>query len=316
MKKGHLLGFALILTFGVLAPLWAEDVVYLKDGSVIHGTITEEVPGKKIKIETKDGNVFVYRMGQIDKITHTKPADAADQSQEGVAAAAAPVKAVPTAEPNDPHARFSKFGMTLNAGFWAPYLNTEFNNALEKSTGTNSYDYLAGWIKGGIGLAWFTNNVALKWNLQLSYQPNNYSTDWYWGGYYAGTTEEDTALITVGSELEADLGFDNVVNSNNVTTFYIPFMAGVWAQEWDYSDSAGNSEVFSNTTTDFGTGIGVRGFDSSNFLWDLQLAYRWAVRGNYLTDPNGARIPDGKGSYIDANVSGMDLNFTIGFLFQ
>jgi hypothetical protein len=165
-------------------------------------------------------------------------------------------------------------------------------------------------------LGWFTNNIGLKWSFQFSYQPNNYQTDWYYGGYYAGTTEEDTSIISLGSEVELDLGLDSVINADNVTTIYIPLIAGVWAQEWNYSDSAGDYEVFSNTTTDFGSGIGVRGFDSSNFLWDFQLVYRLCTRGNYLTDGSGYQIPDANGSYIDANVSGLDLNFMIGFLFK
>ncbi len=46
-----------------------QDVVYLKNGSIIHGTIVEEVPDKSIKIETHDGDVFVYQMNEIAKIT-------------------------------------------------------------------------------------------------------------------------------------------------------------------------------------------------------------------------------------------------------
>jgi hypothetical protein len=46
-----------------------EDVVYLKNGSIIHGTIIEQVPNQTIKIKTKDGNVFVYKMEEILKYT-------------------------------------------------------------------------------------------------------------------------------------------------------------------------------------------------------------------------------------------------------
>ena len=37
-----------------------EDVVYLKNGSVIRGVIIEQVPYQTLKIQTKDGNIFVY----------------------------------------------------------------------------------------------------------------------------------------------------------------------------------------------------------------------------------------------------------------
>lgn len=45
------------------------DVVYLKNGSIIKGTITEQIPNKSLKIKTRSGNIFVYKMGEIKKIT-------------------------------------------------------------------------------------------------------------------------------------------------------------------------------------------------------------------------------------------------------
>lgn len=46
-----------------------QDVVYLKNGGIIRGTIIEQVINKSIKIETADRNVFVYQMDEIDKLT-------------------------------------------------------------------------------------------------------------------------------------------------------------------------------------------------------------------------------------------------------
>lgn len=61
--------FALLpgMVFAQQAPM--QDVVYLKDGSVIRGVIIEQVPNESLKIETRDGNVFVYRMDEITKMT-------------------------------------------------------------------------------------------------------------------------------------------------------------------------------------------------------------------------------------------------------
>jgi hypothetical protein len=44
-----------------------QDVVYLKNGSIIRGTIIEMIPDKTIKIESGD-NLFVYNMEDIEKI--------------------------------------------------------------------------------------------------------------------------------------------------------------------------------------------------------------------------------------------------------
>ena len=46
-----------------------EDVVYLKNGSIIRGIIIEQVPNVSIKVQTRDGSVFVYEMENILKIT-------------------------------------------------------------------------------------------------------------------------------------------------------------------------------------------------------------------------------------------------------
>lgn len=46
-----------------------EDVIYLKNGSVIRGIIIEQVPNKTIKIKTKDRNIFVYKLEEVLKIT-------------------------------------------------------------------------------------------------------------------------------------------------------------------------------------------------------------------------------------------------------
>jgi len=46
-----------------------EDVVYLKNGSILHGMIIEQVPNESIKIQTKDKNIFVFKMDEIMKIT-------------------------------------------------------------------------------------------------------------------------------------------------------------------------------------------------------------------------------------------------------
>ncbi|MCX7552124.1 hypothetical protein [Xanthomarina sp. F2636L] len=44
-----------------------RDVVYLKNGSIIKGTITEMNPSESLKIKTADGSLFVYSMNEILK---------------------------------------------------------------------------------------------------------------------------------------------------------------------------------------------------------------------------------------------------------
>ena len=46
-----------------------QDVVYLKDGSIIRGVIIEQVPNKTVKLKTSEGNIFVYKIEDIEKMT-------------------------------------------------------------------------------------------------------------------------------------------------------------------------------------------------------------------------------------------------------
>ena len=44
-----------------------QDVVYLKNGSIIRGDIIEYAPNDTVKIMTNDGSVFVYDFAQVEK---------------------------------------------------------------------------------------------------------------------------------------------------------------------------------------------------------------------------------------------------------
>jgi len=67
----HFIMVACLTAFVANAPLFAqqtEDVVYLKNGDIVWGTIVEQIPGESLKIQTADGSVFVYAMNEISKI--------------------------------------------------------------------------------------------------------------------------------------------------------------------------------------------------------------------------------------------------------
>lgn len=52
-----------------------QEVVYLKNGSVVRGSIIEQVPGQSIKVQTSDGNIFVYQENEVEKIAKEQVAD-------------------------------------------------------------------------------------------------------------------------------------------------------------------------------------------------------------------------------------------------
>ena len=69
MKKYLVLLYFLLITTVTFGQSNYQDVVYLKNGSIIRGVIIEQVPNNSIKIETADRNVFVYQMDEIEKLT-------------------------------------------------------------------------------------------------------------------------------------------------------------------------------------------------------------------------------------------------------
>lgn len=72
MKKLVTLLCMLLFAIAVNAQNNYQEVVYLKNGSVIRGTIIEFVPGASIKIKSA-GNVFFYKIEEIEKITREIP---------------------------------------------------------------------------------------------------------------------------------------------------------------------------------------------------------------------------------------------------
>lgn len=63
------------MTFA-FAQTYLQDVVYLKNGSIIRGDIIEMVPGETVKIMTADGNVFVHAFADVERFSKERPVNA------------------------------------------------------------------------------------------------------------------------------------------------------------------------------------------------------------------------------------------------
>jgi hypothetical protein len=69
IKSSAIFIFIFLISFVAAAQTNYEDVVYLKSGSIIHGTIIEQIPNESIKIQTRDKNIFVFKIDEVMKIT-------------------------------------------------------------------------------------------------------------------------------------------------------------------------------------------------------------------------------------------------------
>jgi hypothetical protein len=72
MRKRFPFLLSLALLLGLQLSLHAqnavEDVVYLKNGGILRGSVLEQVPGETLKIETIGRNVFVVQMADVARI--------------------------------------------------------------------------------------------------------------------------------------------------------------------------------------------------------------------------------------------------------
>lgn len=73
----------LFLTSVCLAQNTYQDVIYLKNGGIMRGTITEIIPEKSVKLQTRDGNIYVFEMGEIERIRREEsPAEPENQEPQ------------------------------------------------------------------------------------------------------------------------------------------------------------------------------------------------------------------------------------------
>lgn len=78
-----LLSSILLISGTIICQQNYDDVVYLKNGSIIRGLIIEQIPNVSLKIQTKDNSIFVYNMEDVEKMTK-EPAQSQTSSQQQV----------------------------------------------------------------------------------------------------------------------------------------------------------------------------------------------------------------------------------------
>jgi hypothetical protein len=136
MKKIFLLMLFVLLLCQAVFAAQKQDVVYLKNGSIIRGEITEQIPNVSIKIETKDGSVFVYKMSEVEKMTKK-----ASKSEEGTETKAAGTRTLA----GNPERQFALLINPLGFLQFGPQLDFEI-----KLAQNNYLLLLARWHAGGL----------------------------------------------------------------------------------------------------------------------------------------------------------------------
>ena len=79
--KISFLVLALLAGLTLFAQHGKKDIVYLKNGSVIRGTIVLEDPGKYIRLKTSDRSLWVFKYDQIDSIKYQGSIDRPEKAK-------------------------------------------------------------------------------------------------------------------------------------------------------------------------------------------------------------------------------------------
>jgi len=157
-----------------------QDVVYLKNGTVIRGIIVEQVPNESLKIETANGSIFVFKIDEIEKYgkdvtgkkaeaTTTTPAEIQQQT-------AANQQYAGNSYPN-PNYIPKKPGLSWLFSFLIPGAGQFYNGDIGKGVG-----FLGAYI---LGAAIMTTNSETK-------------REYLGNGWYKEWTELDPAMAAVG----------------------------------------------------------------------------------------------------------------------
>ena len=144
-----------------------QDVVHLKNGSTIRGTVVEFVPGASVKIETADGSIFVYAMGDVDRITKEAPIRL--------------VEAQPQVEKSP--------GVALFLSFVFPGLGQHYNG-----------DHQKGIVHGVIAVAGV--GMALGPGIQGSWREPEGTTKWYAAGLLTLVAVELWSVVDAATSAE------------------------------------------------------------------------------------------------------------------
>jgi hypothetical protein len=159
-----------------IAKAQSKDVVYLKNGSVIKGQILEIVPNSQIKIQTADGNIFVWSFSEIEKVT-----------KESAVPGAASTPSVPKGESTPSTISTPSTSMTRNAPRYFPtnagsvwfFGDLKFSSKGGDANETDGHRYVS--IDLDPTLAYFLiPGVAAGLNVQLrtSWRGDNRNTTW------------------------------------------------------------------------------------------------------------------------------------------
>lgn len=202
----------LLFTVVVRAQQPADDVITLKDGTILRGKIFEEVPKKYVKLQTPDGKIREYKFSSIKNITHAPvpqaatPVETVRETIDTTAAEPTPALSPTTSTPAQtrPLQTTGVRGPVTFSERKSPALSFVLSFLIP---GLGQF-YNGEYVKGGIQTGAYVAGVGmmLMWGRASSYSAEPYTDYSYYGSYtYYRYYDEDytTAWMYIGAGVAA-----------------------------------------------------------------------------------------------------------------
>lgn len=150
-----------VLLAACISASWAQtsgfkDIIYLKNGSIIKGEITEDIPGETMKIRTAGGNTFVYKYADIEK-TAKERQQVAVQTNETAPSYNDPVW---TDADMDSHSQTSRRGYHAMIDFGPQYASVNGHNAYGGELSTTHGFQIFNCLFAGLGMGVSYYNIG------------------------------------------------------------------------------------------------------------------------------------------------------------
>lgn len=229
--------FLLAATQGVFSQSEMQEVVYLKNGSIIKGIIVEQVPNKSLKIQTPDGSLFFCDLNEVEKITKEVPvrtsyrrtASSDNQSMDN---------SEPTIKANG-YKAFIDFGYTVGTG----------DHAIGRAELTTSHGYQFNpylFIGGGAGFQYYHEAEAFTLPIFADIRVNfTQGAIVPFAGIKAGYTLNLTdGLYGIGAYLAPSVGVKFVLPDRKAVNLSLGYTAQFEKVSYNYNYGNGNGNGY------------------------------------------------------------------------
>jgi hypothetical protein len=220
----------LFITISCYAQDSYQDVVYLKNGSIIRGTIVEQVSDKMIKIQIADESILVYKIDEVDRIAREPiPANLLKNPNSGCLFKRAVTASVGLSLPSG-HNYFSdswNTGLNVGVGYNMPIKNNLFitTNFDFNSIPLNNDKFKESYISGSSINGGTTKIISITCGIQSRTEILSDKIDYYLG------MEAGLFSLSV-SDIKIDYSYSSykysyTVSSESEKGFQVLFGAGV-----------------------------------------------------------------------------------------